>query len=118
MQSLKQILIKDDIKNNIKNNLFLSNEEVEAAIDTVLKSDKSNVISTKAVRGGKVVQFENTLHEDVDKQLYLLESRLFDEEHDQMIGVFLGIFNSEGIPFDEYVDDVWEFANWQPAKIA
>lgn len=115
MKNLKQILLNEDVKANIKNNLFLSNEEMEKAIDTVLKSDKGNIISTKVIRGEKVVQFENTLHEDTAKQLYLLESRLFDED-EQMIGSYLEIFNSEGIIHDKYVDDVWEYANWKPVE--
>jgi hypothetical protein len=114
--NLKEVLSRGDIQENIKGNMFKTDEEVRLAIEETLKSDKNNVISVEAIREEKPMSFENTLHIDKEKQIYLLESRLFDDKGDgQMKGAYLEVFNSDGERVKEYIDDVWEYANWEVA---
>lgn len=114
--NLKEVLSRGDIQENIKANMFITDEEVKSAIEKTLEVDKDNSISIEAVREGNPMSFENTLHIDKDKQVYLLESRLFDDKGDgQMKGVYLEVFNSDGQIVKEYIDDVWDYANWKVA---
>lgn len=110
--NLKQILSIEDIQGNIESNLFKTNNERKIAIDKTLNSNKENKISVETLMNGNVVYFENTLYFDEKKEVYLLECRLFSKESDTMINAYLEILDSNGNIKEEYVDDVWDYADW------
>lgn len=61
------------------------------------------------------INLENNIYEDENKKLYLLESRLFDDndENGRMYDAYLRVMDYEFNIIDEYIDDVWNYADWQ-----
>ncbi|WP_291566896.1 MULTISPECIES: hypothetical protein [unclassified Clostridium] len=111
--SLKQVLLREDIKENLLTNLFVNKTELELAIEKTIEDKKENSISIEINRGEDTLVFENALHVDNSKRIYLLESRLFDKEKDQMLNAYLEIIKMDGTIIQECIDDVWSYANWE-----
>lgn len=110
--TLKEVLKNEVIKKELKTNLFENFEDTEKEINKVLNSSKFNSISIETMLENKNVSFENTLHVDKEKNIYLLESRLFSNNPDSLLKSYLGVFNSNMEIIREYIDDVWEYGNW------
>ena len=111
--NLKNVLTMEIVKRGIKENLFKSENEVNEAIDKTISNKKDNSISIKTNSDNKEVTFENTLWIDVEKNCYLLESRIFDDnKNGEMINAYLEIIQ-DGLIVNNYIDDVWEYANWK-----
>jgi hypothetical protein len=112
MLNLKSVLLNKKIQDNLKGDLMLSEDELKNALATIIVTLRENTISVVVVKKDKEYDFENTLHYDSDKQIYLLESRLFG--CDGMDSAYLGILDSDGNIADiPYVDDVWSYADWK-----
>lgn len=111
--TLKQILEKENVQIGIKTNLFTTNEEMTNAVNKTLKLTKCNNTSVEALRDGIKVKFENTLYKDEYKSIYLLESRLFYVKTDSMFNAYLEVINSNGTILEDYIDDVWTYADWK-----
>lgn len=111
--NLKQVLTNKNIQKGIKTNLFTSDKEAQTSIEKTFKINKDNVISIETIRDKKIIDFENTLYLDKIKKSYLLESRVFDKIDGHMINSYLQIFDFEGNFIEDYVDDVWKYANWE-----
>ena len=60
------------------------------------------------------VQYEHNLHYSKEKDMYLLESRLFSYD-DTMINAHLLLIHAKNLKLkNKYVDDVWEYAkDWK-----
>ena len=114
--TLKQVLSREDIKQGLLSNLFTSSDEVESAVSLVLASDKNNSMSVKTERAGEPVDFENTLHIDNDKKVYLLESRVFFVKNGQLLNAYLEILDENGEIVQDKIDDVWSYADWEVVK--
>lgn len=112
--NLKEILLREDIKISIKENMFFSDQEVNLAIEKTLNDEKDNCISVEVLNKDKLMKFENTFYIDKENKLYLLESRLFDDGiNGGMKGAYLEVFDENGEIVEEYIDDVWEYADWE-----
>ncbi len=114
--TLKQILKRIEIQKGIQNNLFkhyCNKDMFSIAIKKTLLAEKDNVISVELYNNS--LQFENTLHADKTKNIYLLESRLFDNKSNGMLSAYLEILDCDGniIQTSEYINDVWDYANWE-----
>ena len=62
---------------------------------------------------GEPKSFENHLYVNGDQSLYLLESRLFDVKTDRMEGVYLELLYPDLTIYEDEVDDVWSFGDWE-----
>lgn len=113
--NLRQLLMREDVKKGIQTNLITSREEVDKAVELTLNTGKENSISVGDTFNGEQAEFENTLHKDTEKGLFLLESRLFTVEDGQMVNAYLEVFNANGEIVQEEIDDVWSYANWEVA---
>ena len=109
---LKVVLSNDVIKSGIKSNLLKDDNLVELAVNETLKLN-SNITAIDIVVDGELANFENTLHYDEDKNVYLLESRLFNDSTGAMIEAYLEIFDENLNILDDCEDCVWEYADWK-----
>lgn len=107
---LKDILKLQGIERGIQVNL-LPNEYV-SAIEKTLKSEKSNSISVIVFEDGFEYDFENTLHADYSKEVFLLESRLFSRADSSMKNAYLELIDKDLNIIEGCVDDVWSYANF------
>lgn len=114
--NLKEILSREDVQKGIKANLFKTDEEMRIAVDKTLNLNKENSTSVETLRDGINVEFENTLHVDLNKKVYFLECRLFYKENGAMVNSYLEVFDSEGKIVENYIDDVWDYADWKEAE--
>ena len=87
-----------------------------AAIEETLNSKKENSISVIVDVDGFECDFENTLHVDEVKDCYFLESRLFNRKDGSMINSYLELLNTDGSIKEVYVDDIWDYANWEEVR--
>lgn len=118
--TLKEILLREDIQTEIQANCFKNINDTKADVreilsKEVLAKDKENFISLVIRLKGREYDFENTLHIEKNKELHLLETRVFAKDNGQMEGVYLGILNKDGSISEEYIDDVWTFGEWEIA---
>jgi len=109
--NLKQLLLTKDIKKGLNSDLFSDKSELKAALNKVISFDGDNQIRVDAVVDGKDVSFENTLYK---KELYLLESRVFDKKTDSFIGAYLKVVESDGHVLD--LNNVWGTTDWNVVK--
>lgn len=107
---LKEVLKLEEVKEGIKVNLI---EDFEEAIEKTISSDKENSISIIVNVDGVECDFENTLHADYEKNVFLLESRLFNRKDDSMINAYLELLDENLNVIEDYQDDVWEYANFK-----
>jgi hypothetical protein len=113
MLKLDKVLVNKKVQENIKSNFNLSKDELEYALVATITNVKDNAISVAITKDGSKYDFENTLHYDVDKQIYLLESRMFGTDG-SMYNSYLEILDKDGNIADiPYVDDVWDYADWK-----
>ena len=112
--TLKEVLKRQDIMEGIKSNLI--REDYLVAIEETLNSKKENSISVIVDVDGFECDFENTLHVDEVKDCYFLESRLFNRKDGSMINSYLELLNTDGSIKEVYVDDIWDYANWEEVR--
>ena len=84
-----KIHLVDFIDDNINNNLYVYNKCIDD------------------------YEFENNLHIDKERNIYLLESRLFSKNDGSMYNSYLRAFDDKINTIDEYYDDIWEYAKWE-----
>lgn len=108
---LKDVLRLKDIENGIKINL-LPTEHYSAISDT-LNSDKQNSISVIVDENGYEYDFENTLHADYEKKVFLLESRLFSKKDGSMKNAYLEVLDENLNIVNDIIDDVWSYADFK-----
>ena len=125
MKNLKDVLGLKEVQECLKSNLFLNNNQLEEAISNVLitfdysvmfEYEGKNSVKAPLMFNDKNFSFETALYVNGDKTMYLLESRLFNEETDNMVGAYLQVLNADLSFVDELIDDVWEYADWELAK--
>lgn len=114
-----------EIKYTIKDKI-LDIQEVKEGIRSLLDSHIGNIDSLKIynrirninetpfnLQLDNGIKFENNIYYAKDKDCYLLESRLFnDNQGGLMIDAYLMIINSDMTLVKGYTDDVWEYADF------
>ena len=111
---LKDVLKLKGIEEGIKANLI--KEDYPVAIEKTLNSKKENSISVIVGVNGFECDFENTLHADYDKKVFLLESRLFKRADGSMVNAYLELLDENLNIIEECVDDVWSYADFKVVK--
>ena len=94
----------------------LNLKPIQKGIEYNLLGDKTKEAVENTISLGKnitSIEFENTLHHDKVKKLYLLESRTFDKLNGAMINAYLEILDENLNIIEKIVDDVWEYADWE-----
>lgn len=112
---LKDVLKLKEIEEGIKATL-IKEEDYPVAIEKTLNSKKENSISVVADVDGFECDFENTLHADYDKKVFLLESRLFKRADGSMINAYLELLDENLNIIEDCVDDVWSYADFKVVK--
>lgn len=124
MKNLKDVLRLEEVKSGMKGNLSLSNRRLEEAIanafitfDYSIQFDceAKNSVKVPLTFNDKSYSFENSLYVNEDNTLYLIESRLFDDVTNEMIGAYLEVLTADLKIVDEVIDDVWEYSDWKIA---
>ena len=113
MKNLYEVLNLKSIQKGIEYNLL--GEKTTEAIENTISTGK-NTTSIEINLKDKTVKFENTLHYDKEKKIYLLESRIFNKLDDSMINAYLEILDENLNIIGEIIDDVWEYADWKIIK--
>lgn len=121
---LKKVLNSNEVKESVIGflNFFLKadRKESEEIFVMVQNEENKNSLHTEISNKGNLdagqypIQYENTLNYSKEKDMFLLESRLFDS-NDAMIDSHLLLINAKDLTLKNgYVDDVWTYANdWQ-----
>lgn len=124
MKNLKDVLRLEEVKSGMKGNLSLSNRRLEEAIanafitfdySTQFDCEAKNSVKVPLTFNDKSYSFETSLYVNEDNTLYLIESRLFDEVTNEMIGAYLEVLTADLKIVDEVIDDVWEYSDWKIA---
>ena len=113
MTKLAEVLKVKEIREGIQNGLgsIAGIETMETYIEETIALNKN--CTSIVIHDGKNYEFKCTLHEDKEKELYLLESRLFEAETGQMVnGYFMVLYKNLSLDPNRY-DDVWEIADWK-----
>lgn len=107
-QILSLIEVRRGFINNFK--MYIN----ESNIDEVLENLKNNTNKNFNLEIEKNINLENTIYYSEDKNMYLLESRIFNDKTDgNMINAYLGLINADMTIYEEYEDDVWSFTDWK-----
>ena len=117
MTTLLEVLELDLVKQALLSE-FLGDEHahlevLEAAKQGICEEQSPNTLITRLKIDGELKSFENFLYVNEDQSFYLLESRLFDVETDEMEGVYLNVFYPDLTEYEEYIEDVWAFDCWE-----
>lgn len=117
MTTLLEVLELDLVKQALLSE-FLGDEHahlevLEAAKQGICEEQSPNTLITRLKIDGELKSFENFLYVNEDQSFYLLESRLFDVETDEMEGVYLNVFYPDLTEYEEYIEDVWDFDHWE-----
>lgn len=105
-------MITRKILNNseIRDDMFYSFcKHIKQNFDEVIE----DVINGESILELDGVSFENTIYKSEDGLYYLLESRYFSLESDEMLDAYLMILDSNFEKVETYVDDVWSFTEWE-----
>lgn len=125
MINLKTILSDlKEVEVGIRSELFdfqnaegLTELAIKEAIERLDNQEDKMSAHFKLIIEGEEYSFENNLHRNGKGTKYLLESRLFREETQAMIGAYLEIIdvtpNGDLIIYEPYTDDIWNFSDWQ-----
>lgn len=108
---LKDVLKLKEVQEGIKANLI--KEDYSLAIEKTLNSEKENSTSVVVDVDGFECDFENTLHADYDKKVFLLESRLFKRADGSMVNAYLELLDENLNIIEDCVDDVWSYADFE-----
>lgn len=111
---LKDVLKLKGIEEGIKANLI--KEDYPVAIEKTLNSKKENSISVIVDVNGFECDFENTLHADYDKKVFLLESRLFKRADGSMVNAYLELLDENLNIIKDCVYDVWSYADFKEVE--
>lgn len=117
MKNLMDFLVLETVKEGIKTNLLEKAEIVEQLIYET-STTQSNSISINFNENNQELQIETTLHHGKNKDVYLVEIRLFNNTNDSMINAYLGLFRSDLNELEEYIDDVWSYDNFEKVKFS
>ena len=113
MTKLVEVLKVKEIREGIQSDLgsIAGIETMETYIEETMALNKNR--TSIIIHDGKNYEFECTLHEDKEKELYLLESRLFEVETGQMVnGYLMVLYKDLSLDSNRY-NDVWEAADWK-----
>lgn len=94
-----------------KNHKCTEEEEivVNNMFDALLTSDVS-----KIVINNKLITIETALYTDEEEKYYFLDFRGFEDISGEMIEAYIEIYHKDTLmQYEEYVDDVWSFADWE-----
>lgn len=109
--------------NNIKNKILFEN--YNNLLDMLNRNNYSgNLIMDKLIECDILdmnieiqnnINFENNIFISKDNNYYLLESKIFDDNENNLIGMidgYLQIMNKNFEKLNYYIDDVWSFSQW------
>ena len=117
MQTLKTVLNSESIKRVVEQHVLVLNDGVSKVFNLVeegvAKECNNACLLTEIMIDGELKSFENHLYVNGDQSLYLLESRLFDVKTDRMEGVYLELLYPDLTIYEDEVDDVWSFGDWE-----
>ncbi|AIY85203.1 hypothetical protein U729_3191 (plasmid) [Clostridium baratii str. Sullivan] len=105
MSLLSNILSKEDIQENINNTFNLNNTEYFNL------ADKRDTNSIRCITDNKNI-LDIILYKDQEKNEYLLDSRLFDNQMNSMLASYLEILDEDLNITNKCIDDVWIYADW------
>jgi len=115
--NLKEVLQLKEVQDGINFNIFNNQNTTDTSEDVfstllegILLSEEDNNINIDATIDGKEVILENSLYE---KKIYLLETRAFDKESEQMVGCYLQTIEPDGSIMPNPDDDVWGNTEWK-----
>ena len=108
--TMKLLLNNKTVINGINSNIFNDEELTKKILNNVIEKN-GNHISMDITINGKEYEFHNDLKV---KQVYLLESRLF-EKGGHMDSCYLQTFEPNGIILDSFEDDVRGRCDWDNA---
>lgn len=113
MKKLVEVLKVKEIREGIQSDLgsIAGIEAMETYIEEAMALNKN--CTSIVIHNGEDYEFKCTLHEDKEKELYLLESRLFKVETGQMVNGYLMVLYKDLSLDTNIYDDVWEIANWK-----
>lgn len=113
MTKLVEVLKVKEIREGIQSDLgsIAGIETMETYIEETMALNKN--CTSIVIHDRENYEFKCTLHEDKEKELYLLESRLFKVETGQMVnGYLMVLYKDLSLDLDRY-NDVWEVADWK-----
>ena len=113
MTKLVEVLKVKEIREGIQSDLgsIAGIETMETYIEETMALNKN--CTSIVIHDRENYEFKCTLHEDKEKELYLLESRLFEVETGQMVnGCLMVLYKDLSLDPNRY-DDVWEVADWK-----
>ncbi|WP_312286801.1 hypothetical protein [Terrisporobacter sp.] len=117
MKNLMDFLVLKTVKEGIKTNLSEKAEIVEQLIHKT-STTQSNSININFTENNQELQIEATLHYGKNKDVYLVEIRLFNTINDSMINAYLGLFRTDLNELEECIDDVWSYDNFEKVKFS
>lgn len=117
MTTLLEVLQLNDVKQALLNQV-LGDEQahlqvLEAAKQGTCDKQSNSTLLMTLELDGELKSFENHLYTNEDHSFYLLESRLFDVDTDEMEGVYLNVFYPDFTEYEPYIEDVWDFDCWE-----
>lgn len=113
MTKLVEVLKVKEIREGIQSDLgsIVGIETMETYIEETMALNKN--CTSIVIHDRENYEFKCTLHEDKEKGLYLLESRLFEVGTGQMVnGYLMVLYKDLSLDPDRY-NDVWEVADWK-----
>ena len=113
MTKLVEVLKVKEIREGIQSDLgsIAGIETMETYIEETMALNKN--CTSIVIHDRENYDFKCTLHEDKEKELYLLESRLFKVETGQMVNGYLMVLYKDLSLNPNRYDDVWEVADWK-----
>lgn len=111
---LKEVIMMDTIKEGIHSNLIKNDKIFLKVMESMVANIEDNRLSVTISEDGLEGLIEVDLYKGEETGQYLLEARLFDKE-DMMVNAYLEIINKDLSIYEEYVDDVWSYDNWEIA---
>ena len=113
MTKLVEVLKVKEIREGIQSDLgsIAGIGAMETYIEETMALNKN--CTSIVIHNEEDYKFECTLYEDQEKELYLLESRLFKVETGQMVnGYLMVLYKDLSLDANRY-DDIWEVADWK-----
>lgn len=117
MKNLKTVLTSESVRKEIERHVLGLDHGISKAFELAnqgtAKENKPGCLIVELPVNGELKSFESHLYTNQDQSLYLLDSRLFDVETDAMEEVFLGVFYPDLTEYEECIEDVWDFDDWE-----
>ena len=110
---LEKVLKSENVMDGMKYNLFNENASLtKESVEKILKTDNRNELKTCIEMDGVLYEFEVILFYSEEKNEYLIDCRLFNQETQMMKNAYLGIFDANLNIAQEEIDDVWVYTDW------